>query len=83
MTDPVEQDLKEYLRGIEKADNRRHSLEERYDTVRENIEHELNEITDLLNPFYKMDYKSKLDVFATRLHEVAEMAEELAKEFGA
>ena len=73
--------IENWDRERQKIDNHRYALEAKYDTVRENIEEQLKDISELLNPFYKMDYKAKLDVFAMRLHEIAEMAEELAKEF--
>ena len=81
MIDPVERDLNENLREREKENRKRDALEERWDTLRENIELQLYKISDLLDPFYKLDYKSKLDVFALRLEEIVEMVRELAKEF--
>ena len=79
--DPVLRDLKENLKQREEENNRKYELEERWADLRENIEDQLQEISDILNPFYKMDYKSKLDTFALRLEEIVESVRELAKEF--
>ena len=81
MIDPVLRDLKENLKQREEENNRKYELEERWADLRENIEDQLQEISDILNPFYKMDYKSKLDTFALRLEEIVESVRELAKEF--
>lgn len=60
---------------------RSRDIADHYERVKQNLTDEINAALDLLNPFYRTQYQVKLQSFADRLEEIAEMASELAEKF--
>ena len=56
-------------------------MEEKMDTVRENLLEELDKAKPLLDARKQGTFREKLEVFALRLEEIAEKARELAGGF--
>lgn len=81
MIDPVERDLKEYLRDREEEYQRRCACEGRWDSMRENIKRELLEALELLSPFHTNTNGEKLDAFLDRLADIHDEVEGLKGEW--
>lgn len=70
-------DYELYDREIE----RKWDENDRYDIIRRNLTDEVTNAIDLLNPFYRGEYKEKLLAFATRMEEIAREAEQVGDKF--
>jgi len=70
-------DYELYDREIE----RKWDENDRYDIIRRNLTDEVTNAVDLLNPFYRGEYKEKLLKFATRMEENAREAEQVGDKF--